>query len=55
MGGAERVYLLVTIARLDLNRDGIITQEEYNLSRVAGERCVCGCRLGAAAQNAPNN
>ena len=46
MGGAERVYLLVTIARLDLNRDGIITQEEYNLSRVAGERCVSNAVAG---------
>ena len=40
LGGSERVYLLVTLARFDINKDGIITPQEYEMSRVMGEKCV---------------
>lgn len=48
IGGAERVYLLVTMARFDINRDGQISHEEYAMSRIAGEKCVSNAIAGCA-------
>ena len=36
LGGLERVYLLIMIAKFDVNRDGGISRSEFETERVAG-------------------
>lgn len=48
LGGLERAYLLIVIARFDLNRDGKISRQEFESARVQGEKCVSNAVTGCA-------
>ena len=48
LGGLERVQLLITIARFDINGDGSIDEAEFNSSRTSGEKCVANAVAGCA-------
>ena len=48
LGGLERVYLLIMIAKFDVNRDGGISRTEFETARVAGEKCVSNAVTGCA-------
>ena len=48
LGGLERVYLLIMIARFDMNRDGSISQQEFESARIQGEKCVSNAVTGCA-------
>ena len=48
LGGLERVYLLITIAKFDVNHDGGISQQEFESARITGEKCVSNAVTGCA-------
>ena len=48
LGGLERVYLLITIAKFDVNHDGGISQTEFESARITGEKCVSNAVTGCA-------
>ena len=48
LGGLERVYLLITIAKFDVNHDGGISQSEFESARITGEKCVSNAVAGCA-------
>jgi len=48
IGGLERVQLLISMARFDIDGDGSIDQAEFEVSRSAGEKCVANAVSGCA-------
>lgn len=48
IGGVERAYLLISIARFDLDADGQLDVEEFNRFRISGEQIVNNAITGCA-------
>lgn len=48
LGGLERAYLLIIIARFDVNRDGKISKQEFESARIQGDKCVSNAVTGCA-------
>jgi hypothetical protein len=46
LGGLERVQLLITIARFDIDGDGEIDDQEFEISRKEGEKAVSNAIAG---------